>query len=118
MSSEATPSGSGRFGPDLVVQGELDGKCDLRIEGTFRGRLDIEGEVTVGPTASIRAPVTASAVVIEGELRGDVSASRSVSIRAGGQLWGDVRSPSISVDDGGVLEGGIEMDFDIEGEDE
>jgi cytoskeletal protein CcmA (bactofilin family) len=101
----------GSIGPDLVVHGKLDGKSDLRIDGVFEGELHIEGELVVGPDASVIAPLEVGSLTVEGEVRGDVAAQGSVAVRAGGRLIGDVRARRISIDDGAALQGGIEMDF-------
>ena len=103
----------GIIGPDLVVRGKLGGKSDLRIDGVFEGEIDVDGVVVIGPEGSVTAPVVVAALEVEGELRGDVVARGSVSVRAGGKLVGDVRARRIGIDDGGSLQGGIEMDFEI-----
>ncbi len=103
----------GCIGADLVVHGTLSGKSDLRIDGVFDGQLSVEGAVVVGPEGSVAAPVRVGSIDVEGEVRGDVSASGTVSIRAGGRLVGDVRARRICVDDGGSLQGGSDMEFDL-----
>lgn len=103
----------GSIGSDLVVHGKLSGKSDLRIDGVFEGELDVDGAVSVGPEGSLSAPVQVGALEIEGEVRGDVIASGSVVVRAGGRLLGDVRARQIGVDDGGSIQGGIQMDFEL-----
>lgn len=105
----------GCIGADLVVHGTLTGKSDLRIDGVFDGELSVEGAVTIGPEGSVSAPVRVGSLDVEGEVRGDVAASGSVAVRAGGRLLGDVRARRICVDDGGSLQGGIEMDFELPG---
>ncbi len=104
----------GTIGPDLVVHGTLDGKSDLRIDGVFEGQIDVEGTIAVGPEGSVTAPLTVGALEVEGEVRGPVTARDGVTIRAGGRLVGDVRARRIAIDDGGSLQGGIDMDFDLE----
>lgn len=103
----------GIIGPDLVVHGRLGGKSDLRIDGVFDGELDVDGAIVVGPDGSVTAPVQVGSLEVEGEVRGDVVASDAVAVRPGGRLLGDVRARRISIDDGGSLQGGIEMDFDV-----
>jgi cytoskeletal protein CcmA (bactofilin family) len=103
----------GIIGPDLVVRGKLGGKSDLRIDGVFEGEIDVDGAVVVGPEGSVTAPLSVASLEVEGELRGDVAARGSVVVRAGGKLLGNVRARQIGVDDGGSLQGGIEMDFDL-----
>ena len=103
----------GTIGPDLVVRGRLDGKSDLRIEGTFEGEIDVEGTVSVGPEGSVRAAVRVGSLEIEGEVHGEVIAQSGVLVRPGGRLFGDVRARQVAIDDGGSLQGGIDMDFDL-----
>jgi cytoskeletal protein CcmA (bactofilin family) len=103
----------GSIGPDLVVRGSLSGKSDLRVDGIFDGRIELEGALVVGPEGSVAAPLSVGSLEVEGEVRGDVLARESVAIRAGGRLLGDVRARRIHVDDGASLQGGIEMDFEL-----
>lgn len=103
----------GIIGPDLVVHGKLEGKSDLRIEGVFDGELHVEGEVVVGPDASVTAPVQVGSLEVEGEVRGDVVARDAVAVRPGGRLLGDVRARRVAIDDGGALQGGVDMEFEL-----
>lgn len=108
-------SSGGTIGPDLVVHGKVSGKSDLRIDGVVEGEIAVDGSVLVGPDGSVTAPVNVGSLEIEGEVRGDVHAKSAVAIRPGGRLIGDVRARRIAIDDGGSLEGGIEMEFDVRG---
>lgn len=103
----------GVIGPDLVVQGRLDGKSDLRIDGCFDGELHVAGDVVVGPDGGVTAPVHVNCLEVEGEVRGDVVARDSVVVRPGGRLVGDVRARRVAIDDGGALQGGVDMEFDL-----
>lgn len=105
----------GTIGADLVVRGTLDGKSDLRIDGTFEGEIEVDGTISIGPDGAVHAPMRVDSLEIEGEARGDVVAGGGVIIRAGGRLLGDVRARRIAIDDGGSLQGGIEMEFDLPG---
>lgn len=104
----------GSFGPDVVVHGRLSGKSDsLRIDGVLEGELDVDAAVSVGPEGLIAAPISVASLEVEGEVRGDVRARGAVTVRAGGRLVGDVRARRIAIDDGGSLQGGIEMEFEL-----
>ena len=106
----------GTFGPDLVVHGKLDGKSDLRIEGIFEGEIVVDGTVSVGPEGAIRAPVRVGSLEIEGQVHGNVIASGGVAVRPGGRLFGDVHARHVAIEDGGSLQGGIDMEFDLPAE--
>src|SRR5688572_28089765 len=103
----------GVLGPNLMVHRRLSGKGDLVIDGRFDGDVAIEGTLTVGPGAIVAATVQAGAVVVDGVLQGNVHATNAVAVRTGGRIDGDVRAPRVAIDDGGVLHGGIEMEFDL-----
>ncbi len=103
----------GSIGPDFVVHGKLSGKSDLRIDGNFEGEIDVDGAISVGPESSVSATLRVGSLEVEGEVRGDVSASGAVTVRSGGRLIGDVTARQIGIDDGGSLQGGIDMDFDL-----
>lgn len=107
-------SAPGVIGPQLLVRGRVDGKGSLRVEGTLEGEVDLDGTLAVGPEGVVSGPVRARDVEVAGELHGVVHAHESVAIRAGGLVQGDVRARRIAIDDGAVLHGGIEMDFDVE----
>jgi cytoskeletal protein CcmA (bactofilin family) len=53
--------------------------------------------------------VTAREVVVMGKVRGNVTASDRVDIRAEGALSGDVSAARISIEDGAFFKGGIDI---------
>jgi len=103
----------GSIGPDFVVHGKLSGKSDLRIDGIFEGEIDVRGAISVGPASSVNASLRVGSLEIEGEVRGNVAATEEVMVRAGGRLIGDVSARQIGIDDGGSLQGGIDMEFEL-----
>jgi cytoskeletal protein CcmA (bactofilin family) len=108
-------SAEGVIGPHLVVRGRLDGKGDLRVEGVIEGGVTLEGALAVGPDGTIAGPVRARDIDVEGEIHGAVVATGTLELRSGARVQGDVKAPRIGIDDGAVLHGAIEMDFDLEG---
>lgn len=101
----------GVLGPQLVVQGRLEGKADVTIEGRFDGEIELDGALALGREAVVVAPVRAKSVEVEGELHGDVTAE-AVAVRPEGWVEGNVRARRIVIDDGAALDGEIEMEFD------
>src|ERR1039457_2787676 len=79
------------IGKGLFVKGEINGSESLFIDGKVEGSIKLPGNrVTVGRNGSVAASVTAREIVILGKLRGNVTASDRVEIRAEGSLTGDV----------------------------
>ena len=73
------------IGKSVIIKGELSGSEDLTIEGQVEGKIELRQNVlTIGPNAKIKAQVFAKAVVIQGEVHGNVTASEKVDIRDAG----------------------------------
>ena len=64
------------IGKSVVIKGELNGSEDLTIEGQVDGKIELRQNIlTIGPNAKITAQVFAKAVVIQGEVHGNVTAT-------------------------------------------
>jgi cytoskeletal protein CcmA (bactofilin family) len=82
----------------------------LYIDGKVEGSLNLPGNrVTVGRNGQVSANITAREIVVLGKVRGNVSATDRVDIRAEGSLNGDVAAARISIEDGAFFKGGIDI---------
>ncbi len=94
----------------LFVKGEITGSESLFIDGKVEGSINLNGNrVTVGRNGQVAASITAREVVVLGKVRGNVTASDRVDIRAEGALTGDVAAARISIEDGAFFKGGIDI---------
>jgi cytoskeletal protein CcmA (bactofilin family) len=94
----------------LFVKGEISGTESLYIDGKVEGSISLPGNrVTIGRNGQVGANVTAREVVVLGKVRGNVTASDRVDIRAEGALSGDVAAARISIEDGAFFKGGIDI---------
>ncbi len=94
----------------LFVKGEISGTESLYIDGKVEGAISLPGNrVTIGRNGQVGANVTAREVVVMGKVKGNVSASDRVDIRAEGALSGDVTAARISIEDGAFFKGGIDI---------
>jgi cytoskeletal protein CcmA (bactofilin family) len=57
----------------------------------------------------VSASINAREIVVLGKVRGNVSATDRVDIRAEGALTGDVAAARISIEDGAFFKGGIDI---------
>ncbi len=98
------------IGKSVVIKGELSGSEDLTIEGHVEGKIDLKGNVlTIGPNGKIKAEVFAKAVVVLGEVSGNVTASEKVDIRDNGSVDGDIASPRVAIAEGAHFRGSVDM---------
>jgi cytoskeletal protein CcmA (bactofilin family) len=98
------------IGKSVVIKGELNGSEDLTIEGQVEGKIELRQNVlTIGPNGKIKAAVFAKAVIVLGEVVGNVTASEKVDIRDNGSVDGDLISPRVAIAEGAHFRGSIDM---------
>ena len=98
------------IGKSVVIKGELNGSEDLTIEGHVEGKIELKDHVlTIGPNGKIKAQVFAKAVIVLGEVNGNVTASEKVDIRDGGSVDGDIVSPRVAIAEGAHFRGSVDM---------
>ena len=80
------------------------------MNGDLDGSIDAPGAtVTVGPDGTVRANIKARIVVVLGTMHGNIDAGDKAEIRQNARLEGEVRTPSIVVEDGAYFKGGIDI---------
>ena len=96
---------------DASMQGTIAFKdpVNLRINGTFEGKLDTRGNLTIGENAKVRATINGDNIVIMGKVVGNITATQSLAILSPANVEGDVITPRLSVSDGAIMEGQITM---------
>jgi cytoskeletal protein CcmA (bactofilin family) len=98
------------IGKSVVIKGELNGSEDLTIEGQVEGKIELRQNVlTIGANGKIKAQVFAKAVIILGEVTGNVTATEKVDIRDNGSVDGDIASPRVAIAEGAHFRGSIDM---------
>src|SRR6266478_2743693 len=98
------------IGKSVVIKGELNGSEDLTIEGHVEGTIQLKEHVlTIGPNGRIKAQVFAKAVIVLGEVTGNVTASDKVDIRDNGSVDGDIVSPRVAIAEGAHFRGSVDM---------
>ena len=98
------------IGKGLFIKGEINGSESLFIDGKVEGTVNLPGNrVTIGRNGQVAANITAREIVVLGKVRGNVSATDRVDIRAEGSLSGDVAAARISIEDGAFFKGGIDI---------
>jgi cytoskeletal protein CcmA (bactofilin family) len=105
-----SPGEQATIGRSLVVKGEVSGSESLFIDGRVEGSINFpDNRVTVGRNGIVAANITANEVVIMGKVQGNVECADRLDIRSEGLLAGDVITHRISVEEGAILKGGVEV---------
>ncbi len=93
------------IGEQSVFEGRFAIKGSLRVDGTFEGEALVVDQLAIGPKGRVRAAITATSVVVEGVIIGNISASRRILLLATARVLGDLKTPELIIQDGVVLEG-------------
>jgi cytoskeletal protein CcmA (bactofilin family) len=109
-SAPASAGEQATIGKGLFVKGEITGSESLFVDGKVEGSINLPGNrVTVGRNGQVAASIVAREIVVLGKVRGNVTATDRVDIRAEGSLSGDVAAARISIEDGAFFKGGIDI---------
>lgn len=93
-----------------VIKGEVSGAESLFVDGRVEGTISFpDNRVTVGRNGNVTANINAKEVVIMGKVQGNVQCVDRLDIRSEGQLSGDVITHRISIEEGAILKGGVEV---------
>lgn len=96
---------------DASMQGTLSFKdpVNLRINGKFDGTLDAKGVLTIGPSAVVTAEIAGDSIIIEGKVRGKITAKVSLELLATAVVDGDIYPTRLIVSEGAILNGRCQM---------
>jgi len=95
------------LGPSIAITGELRCGETLRIDGSLKGEVHCDHLLTIGEKGSVHAAIEGDAVVIAGEVKGDITARRKITLESTARVTGDLTTPGIVIQEGARLEGRI-----------
>src|SRR3989475_5131335 len=98
--------------PRAILQGRLEIQGDLKVAGNVEGDLKASGDVTIDTTANIQAAIEGANVNVRGQVTGNVTAKKRLTLGGSGRLNGDVRVGRLTVEDGATLNGNVTMSAD------
>jgi cytoskeletal protein CcmA (bactofilin family) len=107
---ESDPRNTATIGKAVKVNGQIFTKEDLYVDGDVEGTIESQdNKVTIGPNGRVQAGIRAREVVILGQVQGNVEAADKVDIRKDAKLVGDIVSARISIEDGALFKGSIDI---------
>jgi len=103
--------GGATIGPSIKIKGDVSGDEDLLIQGQIEGKVKLgKHNVTIGSDGHVKADVHGRTVVVEGQVEGDLRAKEQIILRHTARVEGSIAAPRVTLEDGAVFRGGIEMD--------
>ena len=103
---------TGIIGKGLRVRGEITGSGALEVDGEVEGRVALD-RLVVHAGGVVSADVQVAEAVIAGRASGQLQVHKRLEVRASAQVEGEVRAPSLVVEEGAVFKGRVHMDTGI-----
>lgn len=101
---------SATIGPSIRIIGQIFASEPLTIAGHVSGTIDASGHpVTVTDSADIAADIVAHTIVIGGNVHGNLMADGRIVVNRTATIDGDLSAPAVSIDDGAMLKGRLEI---------
>lgn len=102
---------SAAIGASIRIKGDVSGDENLIIQGHVEGTIKVQGHnVTISKTGKVKANIEANQIIVEGELLGDMQGEEKVIIRETGNVHGNIVAPRVTLEDGAMFKGSIEME--------
>lgn len=116
-SSAPSPAGPVVVGKAIRVKGKLIGGEDVVLRGQVEGTVLLrEHALTIEAEALVDGDVDVKRLTVRGEHAGTTRARDQVRLDSGARVLGDVRTPSLVVQDGAKFKGRVEMEFELPAE--
>lgn len=90
-------SSPGVIAKGLRIKGELTGVGDLVIEGQVEGKIQMNNHLVIEPSGVVDANIEVD----------------KITVRANATVSGEIRAPTVVLEDGASFRGSIHMDLDL-----
>ena len=105
-----------RISAGTVIKGEVISPTDIRIDGTFEGRVQSKGRVVIGESAIIKGDIVCENVDLWGKVEGNLFVKDTLSLKDGCVVSGNLHIRRLSVELGATFNGNCktitEAEFD------
>ncbi|MBX7138479.1 MAG: polymer-forming cytoskeletal protein [Oligoflexia bacterium] len=97
------------LGAGTVIQGKLSFDTPVRIDGKLSGEVFSSDALIVGEKGQMEAQIEVSALVVQGIVKGRITARERVVLMKGGRIEGNVFTPLFQIEEGATFNGRCSM---------
>ena len=94
---------------DVEIKGNVKFSGELTLEGKLEGEISSDGTLQVGETGTVNGNVSAGTVIIRGKVNGNVTARDKIELKSKAEVFGDIRSAKLSIEEGVTYVGKTEV---------
>lgn len=93
----------------MRISGELDTNGVVKVEGTIEGSVRAERQVLVAKGGRVQGDIYTREALVGGEVKGAIYADDRVEVQASSVIEGDITTQRLVVQEGGEVNGRIQM---------
>ncbi len=97
------------IGEDSVVEGTIEIKGGIRIDGTVKGKISSSESLTIGNGGIVEADLNTKVAVIGGNVIGNVFALERIELQSKAIVEGDITTKNLVVEEGAIFHGKCNM---------
>ena len=94
-----------RISAGTVIKGEIQSPYDIRIDGTFEGKIMTKGRVVIGESAVIKGDIICENIDLWGKVEGELFVKDTLALKEGCKMNGNINISRLSVELGAIFNG-------------
>lgn len=109
MRKTETSNAVNMIGAGTIINGDINSKSDIRIDGTLKGSIKTNGKVVLGKEGVVEGDVVCKNADISGLLKAKITVSQLLSLKSTAKLNGDITTNQLSIEPGAAFTGSCSM---------
>ena len=97
------------IGEDAVFEGTISVPHGMRIDGTFKGKIETMGMLTIGTTGIVEADIKTGSLILGGKLTGNIVAEERVELESSASHNGNLQTRELIINQGACFNGSCSM---------
>jgi cytoskeletal protein CcmA (bactofilin family) len=109
LETEMNVNSISRISAGTIIKGEITSPYDIRIDGTFEGKVQTKGRVVVGEKANVQGDIISGNIDLWGKVDGNVFVKDTLALKEGCVVNGNLHVKRLSVELGSTFNGNCRM---------
>ncbi len=97
------------IGSGTVINGDIQSKSDIRIDGILKGSVKTKGKLVIGSSGVVEGDVECENADVSGEIKAKITVSQLLFLKSTSKLNGDIVTNKLSIEPGASFSGSCSM---------
>ena len=97
------------IGGGTTINGDIESKSDIRIDGVLKGSVKTDGKLVVGASGIVEGDVFCANADVAGQINAKITVSQVLNLKSTSKLNGDIVTDKLSIEPGASFSGSCSM---------